>query len=571
MELRKAQKKALDEIQTAIENGKRDIFIQAPTGTGKSLIALEISRLLKANGQKSYILTSEKSLQQQYEADCTGKFSTHHSDVTSISGIDTYTCDVNGEKFSLGVCRNLGLSNREAIASMPCAASCGYLTRWDAARQSDRVLMNYSYWLIQMNYVLPKMYKSPPFNRRDVIVCDEAHKIPDIIESHFACRLNEKIVNRVESIIGALANLGFTFTISTKELQTALKHALGHAEGALPAVHHDALKRVYEAYTKLLNSVYEVKSAITAKYLPLNLSPEALKQYSAKLPREARALFVLADDIKDQHCKVEDYTNMIEVHGLRNLVACNGDSGDRSYHNLSDYNLFHKHFRRHANVRIYMSATLQPELLIQRWNLNPTTTHIIDIQSDWDPLKSPIVCCATSNMSYGNGRASVDAAIKKIDRLLDSHNSERGVIHTTTNLIMNTLLANSRHANRLYTYSGTSEKLDLLKRLKELPHDAVLCGPSLYTGIDLSDELARFNIIFKLSFPNVSSQLWSRRYKFQKDVYFGETAAVLEQSAGRSTRHADDYSTTYILDNRAEKFILGNKRYFSKSFLERVL
>jgi Rad3-related DNA helicase len=174
-------------------------------------------------------------------------------------------------------------------------------------------------------------------------------------------------------------------------------------------------------------------------------------------------------------------------------------------------------------------------------------------------------------MSYGNGRASVDAAIKKIDRLLDSHNSERGVIHTTTNLIMNTLLANSRHANRLYTYSGTSEKLDLLKRLKELPHDAVLCGPSLYTGIDLSDELARFNIIFKLSFPNVSSQLWSRRYKFQKDVYFGETAAVLEQSAGRSTRHADDYSTTYILDNRAEKFILGNKRYFSKSFLERVL
>lgn len=137
MRLREAQKEALREIQAAIENGKHDIFIQAPTGTGKSLIALELSKLLKANGQKSYILTSEKSLQQQYESDCKGKFLKHHSDVTSISGIDTYTCDVNGEKFSLGVCRNLGLSNKEAIASMPCAATCGYLTRWDAARQSD--------------------------------------------------------------------------------------------------------------------------------------------------------------------------------------------------------------------------------------------------------------------------------------------------------------------------------------------------------------------------------------------------------------------------------------------------
>jgi Rad3-related DNA helicase len=571
MKLRNAQKLALREIQAAIENGKRDIFIQAPTGTGKSLIALELSRMFKTNRQKSYILTSEKSLQQQYENDCRGKFSKHHSDVTSISGIDTFLCDVNGEKFSLGVCRNLGLSNKEAIATMPCAATCGYLSRWDEARQSDRVLMNYSYWLIQMNYVLPKMYKNPPFSRRDVVICDEAHKIPDIIESHFACRLNEKIVNRVDSVINALGNLGFSFLISTKELQTSITHALKHPEGASTSLHHDALKRVYKAYTKLLHDIHNIKAEVTSKYLPDNLSPESLKQYSTKLPREARALFSLADDIKDHHCKVEDYTEMIEVHGLNNLVACNGDNGDRSYHNLSDYNLFHKHFRRYSNIRIYMSATLQPELLIQRWNLNPNTTEIIEIKSDWDPIKSPIVCCDTSNMSYQNGRKSVDAAIKKVDKLLDSHLNERGVIHTTTNLIMNTLLECSRHSKRMYAYNGTAEKLELLKKLNELPHNAILCGPSLYTGIDLSDDLARFNIIFKLSFPNVSSQLWSRRYKFQKDVYFGETAAVLEQSAGRSTRNIDDYSTTYILDNRAKKFIKGNRQYFSDSFLQRLL
>lgn len=571
MKLRKAQTQALQNILTAIKNGKRDIFIQAPTGTGKSLIALEISKILGESGKTSYILTSEKSLQQQYENDCAGKFCESHSDVVSISGIDTYKCDINNEKFSLGVCRNLGFSNKEALAQMPCAATCGYLSRWDRARNSKRVLMNYSYWLIQMNYVLPKNPKYPPFHKREILICDEAHKIPDIIESHFACRINEKIVNRIDAVIAGLRNLEFSVTLSTKELQCAINYAIDQVENAAPQTHHYALNKVYAAYTVILHEIRAIKDTISKKYLPANLSPEELKQYSIKLPREVKALFTLVDDIKDYHCKIEDYTEMIEIHGLKNLVACNGEDGDRSYHNLSDYNLFHKHFRRYGDIRIYMSATLQPELLIDRWNLNRSTTEIIDISSNWDPLKSPIVCCGVANMSYVHGRASVERAIAKVDSLLDCHIHERGVIHTTTHLITSEILKKSKHSSRIYSYSSTHEKLVLLNKLHSLPSNAVLCGPSLYTGIDLSDDLARFNIIFKLSFPNVGSQLWSKRYNYQKEVYFGETAAILEQSAGRTSRHADDYSTTYILDKRACDFIKKNKRYFSKSFIERIL
>ena len=261
---------------------------------------------------------------------------------------------------------------------------------------------------------------------------------------------------------------------------------------------------------------------------------------------------------------------MIAQHGLRNLVVCD-DDGERAYHNMSDYLLFHRHFRNFARTRIYMSATLQPKLLIDRWKLDPAKCYIINVNSEWDSNKSPIVLCNTADMGYSGGRDSVNKAVKKIDELLDSHANERGIIHTVTHLIAEELKANSRHSHRLLTYSNTAEKLELLDQLENKPSNSVLVGPSLFTGIDLSDDKGRFNIITKLAFPNVGSPLWARRFKFARDVYFGETASVLEQSAGRTTRHADDYSTTYILDSRAKDFLKYSRRYLSDTFMDRLV
>ena len=114
--LRKIQSDTLDSVIKAIEDGKTDIFIQAPTGTGKGLLSLELTKhFYDSIGDTSYLLTSEKSLQKQYETDCNEKFDGRHENVTSLCGVDTYKCNVNNEKFSLGVCRSMGLSNARAL------------------------------------------------------------------------------------------------------------------------------------------------------------------------------------------------------------------------------------------------------------------------------------------------------------------------------------------------------------------------------------------------------------------------------------------------------------------------
>lgn len=123
-QFREAQQKAIIQVLKAIKAGKTDILLQAPTGTGKSVIAMELAKILyDRKGWKSFILTSEKLLQAQYERDSQTKFDSRYENVASISGIDNYECHINEQKFSLGHCRAMGLSNRQAM-ELPCASRC---------------------------------------------------------------------------------------------------------------------------------------------------------------------------------------------------------------------------------------------------------------------------------------------------------------------------------------------------------------------------------------------------------------------------------------------------------------
>jgi Rad3-related DNA helicase len=71
----------------------------------------------------------------------------------------------------------------------------------------------------------------------------------------------------------------------------------------------------------------------------------------------------------------------------------------------------------------------------------------------------------------------------------------------------------------------------------------------------------------------VSSSLWRKRFQKRRYLYYAETATVLEQSAGRASRHSNDNSTTYILDSRADKFVKSKntRNFFSTEFLKRIV
>ncbi|MDX1373261.1 MAG: DEAD/DEAH box helicase family protein, partial [Nitrososphaeraceae archaeon] len=63
--IREKQKDVIKQIEASIENGIKYIFLEAPTGFGKSPIAIALARYLGS----SHICTSTKDLQNQYSTD----------------------------------------------------------------------------------------------------------------------------------------------------------------------------------------------------------------------------------------------------------------------------------------------------------------------------------------------------------------------------------------------------------------------------------------------------------------------------------------------------------------------
>ena len=122
-EFRKGQREVVEQICVSfLEGDVSTVILDAPTGTGKSIIAMFSSRVLEELSYSGYLITSDIALQDQYEQDIR-KFGLGWG---NIKGLDNYICDVNKQKFSLGECKTRGISYEKAI-NLTCGATCGYL------------------------------------------------------------------------------------------------------------------------------------------------------------------------------------------------------------------------------------------------------------------------------------------------------------------------------------------------------------------------------------------------------------------------------------------------------------
>lgn len=150
---REGQREVIEAIcNHYIEDPEGTIILDAPTGSGKSLIAMWSAHVLKELGKRGYLVTSDLMLQDQYEED----FKRLKLNWPSIRGVDNYNCNVNDLPFSLADCKMKGIGY-EAAEKLPCWGTCGYLQGRKRAKELPVALFNYSYYLIQRNYVEDKM------------------------------------------------------------------------------------------------------------------------------------------------------------------------------------------------------------------------------------------------------------------------------------------------------------------------------------------------------------------------------------------------------------------------------
>jgi Helicase C-terminal domain len=73
-------------------------------------------------------------------------------------------------------------------------------------------------------------------------------------------------------------------------------------------------------------------------------------------------------------------------------------------------------------------------------------------------------------------------------------------------------------------------------------------------GLDLHDDLSRFQVVVKVPYPNFTDPYIAARKRLDRDWYLWQTAMRLIQATGRSVRSQEDFAETYIVDQDFEDF-----------------
>jgi ATP-dependent DNA helicase DinG len=145
---RSGQREAIDAAREAFTQGKRFVVIEAPTGSGKSAIAVTLAR----EAASSFLLTAQKILQDQYVRD--------FPDLALMKGRANYHCLVAPTHAAAAPC----IAGRR----FPQCDECPYFTAKDQAAAAGNTTLNYAYFLAELNY-------SGGFGPRELLVLDEAH------------------------------------------------------------------------------------------------------------------------------------------------------------------------------------------------------------------------------------------------------------------------------------------------------------------------------------------------------------------------------------------------------------
>jgi len=547
-------------VNQYLQDSNSTIIIDAPTGTGKSIIAMWASYVLRQLGNKGYIVTSDKALQEQYEYD----FSQYNTGWPSIQGIDNYNCEVNGLPFSLGECKMRGYSYAQA-ERLPCARMCDYLNNRKKAVDAPVTLVNYSFWLIQQNYVNYKMAlremakegKSQmisdvtsnqyseildaydnffPFKKRDFCFFDEAHKIDEIVQQHFSPSLKKFSLLKIGTLTDFMMQQGIRVPIVSKSFINDLMNEI----------------LIEENKEKLLIQLGKVKGFLWSVLKGRDeLNKKAKYKYGIdvnnSLPRKWQKMFSQLDYLKDVHCKIEDYLEIIETTGIESMLfSQNVQEGEIKLMCLSEAHLIKKHLHQRAGFKVFMSATIgEPKTYMKVMGID--NAKFIRLSNGFSYDRSPIIFVDRWKMSMAHKKESLPEAIKMLDQILEKHKGHRGLIHTGSYEFSQYIKGHTSHIKRIIEYNKSSEKKDALVKFKNTMN-GVIMGPSILEGLDFKDDICRFQIFFKVPYPSLGDPLTSAKIKHSPGWYDWKTGITIQQGAGRSIRNKEDWAVTYILD-----------------------
>jgi len=511
---RKYQKETIDFILQLFDDGEKVVAVEAPVGSGKSVIGYTVGMAVG----KSYFLTTQKILQSQ--------FINEFPSTALIWSSDNYYCDkspVPDTTCAQGFCR---FSLDSDIRNF-----CVYKIAKNRAAQSNFVVSNYSYILNEYNYSAPDARK---FDSCDLLILDEAHNLPEELRKFLTFNISNKEVHDLG--FKEFESISINDDLSDSELNGVLEKIL-HVVSSFLYENED---RFHELSTRVYNK--KVKSS----------DNDFLKKYSNSfsLRKKINNYFEYSGDI-------EFIRQYFEYDSAVSLIPTEV--------NLMAYNILYKISKK---ILLLSSTFLDPKAFCHSSGIPEKFFNLIKMPSMFPKENRPIIVRAVGKMTDGKINELMPKLSKVVNDILKQHENDKGIIHVPSYKIARGLGIHDQ-SKRLLLHTNSSRG-EVLRFFMESKDPLVMVSPSMYEGLDLRDDLSRFQIIVKipwLGLDDVYVKMMSRKdFKW----YIWRTAIKIVQGYGRSVRSEEDYAVTYVLDADFPDFIDRNKRLFPEYFLEAI-
>ena len=534
-------------------------ILDAPTGSGKSIIALGVSIILNFCGLEGYIITSDLGLQRQYERDLRVFDTSYHS----LMGKENYICGINGLSIPQAECA--GLSKKQLL-KLPCYMNCEYYSVLNKCKSSKTVVFNYSIWLMYLNIVM-RNSKNPPFLKRDFVIFDEAHKIDEIVLSAYT-----PTIKRVTPKYNELHEL-LTYDLDIRDLYNGSEE-LEYLYNQLRVSKNntetcDLLFDMVDILNQLIGD--NVKSRVTNR---LNyLYP---KEKYSKYPKKILKLLKKYEDFRNYSMPIIEFKKYLEYSQDFEFVK-NVDNvlGTITIKPLNTYNLCKRYLTNNAERSIRMSATFGNHDQYSKISGFSSYDSTI-LENTFNYKRSPIISINDGvSMNYKNLDQGIIDNTNNAKRIFDIYPSKKGIVHSgtynITNKMVNILKQDPKYANRIFYYKSSKERDFVLEEFKK-SSNGILIAPSILEGVSLDDDLSRFQIIMKIPYLSLGDDYIKIKMKKDRSWYQWKTALKILQGIGRSIRNKDDFAITYILDKDfITKFYKYSKKYLNKNFIDRFM
>ena len=225
-----------------------------------------------------------------------------------------------------------------------------------------------------------------------------------------------------------------------------------------------------------------------------------------------------------------------------------------------------------TEYQIFMSATIDKKSFCENMGLEKDDIAFVDTPKSPFPIDHRTIDLLNiKRLSYGSTEDDEIEVIKTIDRILDEHSTVRGLILTSSiprcqKIIRYLSPKNTRRIRICHSKNKDGKTQDEVISEHATDPIGVLLSSSLWEGVDLKDDLSRFQIIAKVPYPNYKEKRTKAKMDKFPSWYTSQTLTKLLQGFGRSIRSNDDWAKTYVLDTAVNNVFFKAQQMIPKAY-----